>query len=65
MAQRTDPVLGHRHLEDSEMTVVLVAKTLGVGMMDEKPMARQPPALTRRRWMLISRRMQTKMKWKK
>lgn len=65
MAPRTDPDLDHRHLEDPKMIAVLVVRTLGLGMMGDKLMVRQPLAGTRRRWIWTSRRMQTKKNWKK
>jgi hypothetical protein len=52
----------HLHFEEIKMTVGLVAESLGPKKMNERPMA---PISKGRRWMLTSRRMRTKMRWKR
>lgn len=52
----------HLRLEEIKMTVGLVAESPGPKEMDGRPMA---PTPKRRRWMLTSRRMRMKTKWKR
>lgn len=51
----------HLRLEETKMTVGLVAESPGPKEMDGRPMA---PIPKRRRWILTSRRMRMKTRWK-
>lgn len=56
---------GHRHLEDTKVTDALIAKILVLERTGDRPMARWSPVVIRRKWMWTSRRMRTKMRWRK
>lgn len=56
---------GHRPLEDTKATDALIAKILVLERTRDRPTARRAPVVIRRKWMWTSRRMRTKMRWRK
>jgi hypothetical protein len=52
-------------LEDLKVTAAQIAKIRDPGMMDERQTARPVPAVMQRKWMWISRKMPTRMRWRR
>lgn len=65
MARNLDPVLDLHPLEDLKVTAALIAKIRGLGMMEERQMAQPVPTVMQRKWMWISRKMPTRMRWRR